>query len=43
MLKFVRQYYPNAINYNNQTKPILKANEVKKHKSEFIFTIGGTI
>ena len=40
---FETQYYPNAINYNNQTKPILKANEVKKHKSEFIFTIGGTI
>lgn len=34
---FETQYYPNAINTKDQIKPILKANSILKHKSEFIF------
>ena len=34
---FETQYYPNAINYSLEKKPILRKNEVKKHRTEFIF------
>ncbi|NLC96071.1 MAG: galactose mutarotase [Erysipelotrichaceae bacterium] len=36
---FETQYYPNAINYDSQKKPILKANEYMKHISKFIFEV----
>lgn len=34
---FESQYYPNAINYDDYEKPILYANTLRKHKTEFLF------
>lgn len=33
---FESQFYPNAINYNNRIKPILKKNEVMRYKTKYI-------
>ena len=38
---FETQFYPNAINYSSEVKPILKANEIMKHRTEFIFNREG--
>ncbi len=36
-LCFECQYYPNAINYSSQIKPIVKKNEIQKHQTIYQF------